>query len=102
MRQYQIKFNELKEILYDEMLPKEDPKLALAKVNYDGPVEINEADYSQLIRVPGIGPGSANKIVNMRERFKKYQDLNKLGIRINRAKPFIKVDGKWQKRSVDF
>ena len=87
------------------MLPKEDPKLALAKLNFDGAVEINEASFEDLLRVPGIGPRSAKKIVELQlnnKRIKKYSQLQSLGIRVKNAKPFIKIDGKWQKRLVEF
>ena len=39
-----------------------DPKLAWARVNLqERPVEVNRASKEQLLRVPGIGPGSAEK-----------------------------------------
>ena len=102
MRDYSIKFKEIKEIMDNDMLPKQDPKFALAKLNYDGPVDINRAGYEQLLRVPGIGPRSAKRILAEQRKIKKYEDLHKLGVVIERAKPFIKVDGKWQKRLVEF
>ena len=45
------------------MLPREDPKLALAKATFDKPLDINEASYDELIRIPGIGPKTAQKIL---------------------------------------
>ena len=104
MRKYFFKLNEIKEIMEDEMLPKEDPKLVLAKINFDGPVEVNEASYEELLRVPGIGPGSVNRIIALREssKIKKYSQLHEIGIRVNKAKPFIKVDGMWQRRLCEF
>ncbi len=104
MRKYFFKLGDFKEIMDDEMLPKEDPKLVLAKINFDGPVEVNEASCEELLRVPGIGPSSANRIIALRERNKieKYSQLHEIGVRIKNAKPFIKVDGRWQKRLLEF
>ncbi|HLT08228.1 MAG TPA: putative DNA modification/repair radical SAM protein [Cyclobacteriaceae bacterium] len=69
-----------------------DPKLSWALRNPQFfPVDINVADYSAILRVPGIGVASANKIVSAR-RFGKlhiYQ-LRKLGIAYNRAQYFIR------------
>ncbi len=101
-RKYFIKLKEIKEIMNDEMLPKEDPKFALAKLNYSGPVDINEAEQMELLRVPGIGPTSVKRILALQGRIKEYSQLAELGVVVKRAKPFIKVNGKWQKRLVDF
>ena len=46
-----------------------DPKLQLAvEQGRDGQVDINSADYRQLIRVPGIGPLGAKRIIANRRR----------------------------------
>jgi predicted DNA-binding helix-hairpin-helix protein len=100
-RNYNYKFKEFTEIMIDGMLPSEDPKLALAKANFDGPIDINQASYSELIRIPGIGPKTAEKIVNG-GRIKKYEDLHFLGGWVKRAKPFISVDGRRQKMLMEF
>jgi len=104
MKKYFFKLKEFREIMDNDMLPKQDPKLVLAKINYDGPVEINEASYEELLRVPGIGPGTVNRVIALRKRktIEKYSQLYEIGVRVKNAKPFIKVDGKWQKRLVDF
>lgn len=69
-----------------------DPKLSWALRNMDQfPVDINTADYRMILRVPGIGVGSANKIVQARKfgRLYSYQ-IQKMGIAYNRAKFFIR------------
>jgi len=101
MREYNFDLKEFDAIMQDEMLPKEDPKLALAKSNLEI-VNINEASYEELIRVPGIGPKTAKKILNSKEKIMKYEHLDKLGVTIERAKPFIEVNGKRQKRLNEF
>ena len=85
----------VREILNDENPHLDvdiDPKLswALRNLHYF-PVDINAAPYEMIMRIPGIGVGSAKKIVQAR-RFGKlhiYQ-LKKIGVAYNRAKHFIK------------
>ncbi|MEN2985445.1 MAG: putative DNA modification/repair radical SAM protein [Thermodesulfovibrionaceae bacterium] len=81
----------------DENLPlKIDPKLAWALRHLEFfPVEITKADYYELVRVPGIGPTSAKKIIKAR-KYCELSDitLKKLGISLKRAKYFITIRGK--------
>ncbi|MDW7999118.1 MAG: putative DNA modification/repair radical SAM protein [Thermodesulfovibrio sp.] len=73
-----------------------DPKLAWALRHLEFfPVEITNADYYELLRVPGIGPASAKKIMKAR-KFCELSDtiLKKLGISLKRAKYFITIRGK--------
>lgn len=68
-----------------------DPKLGYALRNmHRFPVDINRADYEMILRVPGIGVQSAQKIV-MARRHRKLNSLHlkKLGIVMKRAKYFI-------------
>lgn len=69
-----------------------DPKLSWALRNMEQfPIDINTADYKMILRVPGIGVGSANKIVQARKFGKLRSDqLKKIGISYNRAKYFIR------------
>jgi len=69
-----------------------DPKLSWALRNLDQfPIDINTADYRMILRVPGIGVQSANKIVQARKFGKLRSDqLQKIGIAYNRAKHFIR------------
>ncbi len=102
LRDYGFKVKEFTTIMDDGMLPHEDPKLALAKANFDSPVDINEATYEELIRVPGIGPTTARRISEMKQKITKYEHLHNLGGWIKRAKPFIEVDGKRQMSLMEF
>jgi predicted DNA-binding helix-hairpin-helix protein len=74
-----------------------DPKLAWAQMNLsEKPVEINQAEKRELLRVPGIGLKGAEAILNAR-RLGKLHDLTslrKLGIAIVRAAPFLLLDGR--------
>ena len=85
------------EMVFDLYL-NEDPKILAAKEMDIFPVEINSAPYTELIRVPGIGPKSARRIMNIRKKmpFKKLSELQKLGVVIKRAEPYIKLDGNYQ------
>ncbi|HOK10060.1 MAG TPA: putative DNA modification/repair radical SAM protein [Candidatus Hydrogenedens sp.] len=60
------------------------------------PIEITKADLNQLLRVPGIGPISAKRILRARKGTILDLDmLKKLGVAIKRAKYFITVKGKY-------
>ncbi|MNR30610.1 hypothetical protein D3C85_1480760 [compost metagenome] len=68
-----------------------DPKLSWALRNqHVFPIDINKADYNAVVRIPGIGVQSAKKII-MARRFGplRIENLQKLGVAINRAKYFI-------------
>ncbi|WP_298150441.1 putative DNA modification/repair radical SAM protein [Flavobacterium sp.] len=69
-----------------------DPKLSWALRNMDHfPIDINTADYGMILRVPGIGVGSAKKIVTARKFGRLRSDqLKQMGIAFNRAKYFIR------------
>lgn len=78
-------------------LPLEtDPKLAWAHRSLtDAPVEVNTASRQELLRVPGIGPIGADRILSARRnaRLRDLIDLGKLGIVVKRTTPFILLDG---------
>lgn len=59
------------------------------------PVEVNLADYRTLLRVPGIGYKSAERIVRARRMGKlDFSDLKKMGVVLKRAIYFITCNGK--------
>ena len=82
------------------MLPNKDPKLALALQNYDGAIDINEASYDELIRIPGIGPATARKI--RLKKLNKMEDFFKIGGYVKKASPFISINGKRQSSIREF
>lgn len=73
-----------------------DPKCDWALSHLDQfPVEVNSADYYTLLRVPGIGPKSAQRIVKARRLGKlDFQALRKAGVVLKRAVYFITCDGR--------
>ncbi len=78
-------------------LPVEiDPKLAWARANLsETPVEINQAERQALMRIPGIGPQTAQSILAARVKnpLRTINDLRGLGVCVERAIPFLLLDG---------
>ena len=59
------------------------------------PVEINRADYYTLLRVPGIGVRSAQRIVKARRSVRlDFKDIKKMGVVLKRALYFITCSGR--------
>ena len=74
-----------------------DPKVTWALRNLNRfPLEVNKANYFELLKVPGIGPTSAKKIISNRRYYTlEYNDLKKLGVVLKRAKYFLLCNGKY-------
>lgn len=106
LRKYNIGFKAFKKhVLNDEgMLPLDDPKVLLARELIKEPVNVNTAGRDELLKVPGIGPISAKRIIDYRRitRIKKYSLLRHFGVVVKRAKPFINVNGTIQKSLGDY
>jgi Predicted DNA-binding protein with the Helix-hairpin-helix motif len=91
---------ELDELPFDEQgnLPRDvDPKLAWALRHPERfPVEVTKAEREELLRVPGIGPETAERIVKARKEgtLLTAEDLQRLGVRLKRAAPFLTLRGK--------
>jgi predicted DNA-binding helix-hairpin-helix protein len=82
-----------------------DPKMAWAQQHPEFfPIEINRASREALLRVPGIGPRSAQRIVNLRRqgKFRSLQDLRAVGAVTDRAAPFVLLDGHSTPRQLSF
>ncbi len=73
-----------------------DPKCDWALQHLEQfPVEVNRADYRMLLRVPGIGVKSAQRICGARRSARlTFEDLKKLGVVLKRALYFITCSGK--------
>ncbi len=93
----------------DELLSEEhpnfniylDPKCDWALRHLDCfPVEINRAGYHTLLRVPGIGYKSAERIVKARRTATlDFSDLKKIGVVLKRALYFITCSGRMMYRT---
>jgi len=92
------------ELIFDgeENLPlNSDPKLCWADRHLaHRPLEINRASREELLRVPGIGPKAAVAILKARRLhiLRDLSSLEKLGIRAQRAKDYILLDGRQSPR----
>ncbi len=75
-----------------------DPKADWALHHFGQfPLEVNRAPYEMLLRVPGIGVTSALRIVRARKLSRlHYDDLQKIGVVMKRAKHFLLADGVYQ------
>lgn len=74
-----------------------DPKLAWALAHPEQfPVEVNRAGRHLLLRVPGIGPVAADRILQERRRgiLSDLAHLRQLGVRVDRAAPFVLLNGR--------
>ena len=88
------------EVVYDDTgnLPLAvDPKAAWALRHVEWfPVEIRTASYDELVRVPGIGPTTARRLVAERGTalLRGIADLRALGVLTSRAAGFITLGGR--------
>jgi putative DNA modification/repair radical SAM protein len=91
MRFYGFKVNEIVNTQQPHLDLDIDPKLGWAIRNMQAfPIDINKADLQLILRVPGIGLSSAQKIVSARIFGKlNWDQLKKMGVSLNRAKYFI-------------
>ena len=75
-----------------------DPKLTWA-LAHPGmfPVEVNQASEAMLLRVPGIGPISARRIIEARRKGKirTLRPLARTGAVVKRARNFLTLAGKY-------
>jgi len=80
-------------------LPQDkDPKMAWALAHPERfPIEVNRAEYWELLRVPGIGKISAKRIIKKRRESKisTLDELKALGVVVKRARNFITLKGKF-------
>jgi len=96
MRDYHFDLEELEFMPAGDLPLEKDPKLALAeRLLLHHPIEINTADYKQLLRVPGIGPNKARLVMQKRRvhKIRELYQLKLLGIPTFKASPFILLDG---------
>ena len=85
---------------------KIDPKQAFA-LRHPAlfPIDINAADREMILRVPGIGLKSANRIVSLRRRGRiRFEHLKQMGVVVARAQSYIRCEGlptgQWQSASL--
>ena len=97
---------DLEDLAFDPRggLPRHvDPKLAYAQAALAGsPVEVNRASREMLLRVPGIGPRTAEALLNARRQrsLRSLDQLHRLGVIAERAAPYITLDGQAPRRQL--
>jgi putative DNA modification/repair radical SAM protein len=96
LRFYGFQTKELLDELHPNFNVLLDPKCDWALRHLElFPVEINKADYYTLLRVPGIGTNSAQRIIMARKSaVLDYNDLKRMGIVLKRAIYFITCNGR--------
>jgi putative DNA modification/repair radical SAM protein len=103
MRFYGFKVNEIVDGQNPLLDLDIDPKLSWGLRNLQVfPIDINKADLQLILRVPGIGLLSAQKIVSARQFGKlNWDQLKKIGVALNRAKYFITCNSsKFERRDL--
>lgn len=101
LRYYGFRAEELlseKKPNFNELL---DPKCDWAISHLEEfPVEVQTASYDKLLRVPGVGPKSAARIVQSRRYGNlTYDALKKMGVVLKRAHYFITCGGRMMYRT---
>jgi len=90
----------LEDLVFDQngnLSLESDPKISWAKRNPEFfPIEVNKADFKVLLKIPGVGKISAERITKLRQnkKIKDLTELKRLGVIVKRAKDFITLDGK--------
>ena len=90
MRDYGFSLRDFDRIVDDKgFLPNTDPKRVYVSKNMDlFPIDLNEASYCDIVKIPRVGPMTAKKIMKARENTKvrHLSDLEKaIGPRLARA-----------------
>ena len=91
LRFYGYKVGELVDEANPSLDADLDPKMTFALRNPAFfPIDVNKADFAMILRIPGVGVKSANKIIAAR-RFGRlrYEHLQQFGVVLKRAKYFL-------------
>ena len=102
MRFYGYEASEILDGPEDNLDLELDPKIAWALRHPEYfPMEINRASPEEILRIPGIGTVSANRILRQRKVASlTYDDLKRMGVVLKRAKYFITIGGKYYGKGV--
>jgi predicted DNA-binding helix-hairpin-helix protein len=97
LRFYDFRLDELAFDATSNLPLDTDPKLLWAERHPERfPVEMNTAARADLLRVPGIGPRAADRLLLMRRQGRLVQAdcLKSAGATVSRAAPFVLLDGR--------
>ena len=97
LRFYGFRFDDLVFDPAGHLPRKADPKMLYARAHPElFPVELNRASREELLRVPGIGPRSAARLLQWRRQgtLRELEDVKRAGAIAERAAPFLLLDGR--------
>ncbi|AXT37008.1 putative DNA modification/repair radical SAM protein (plasmid) [Phaeobacter sp. LSS9] len=97
LRFYDFQLDEITSVAPDGNLDLHiDPKLAWALAHREMfPLDVNRASREMLLRVPGFGVKTVNRILSTRRhRSLRYEDLLRIGASMKKARAFV-VAGGW-------
>ncbi|MCG8702118.1 MAG: putative DNA modification/repair radical SAM protein [Bacteroidales bacterium] len=91
LRFYHFSVDEIVNDMHPNLDLEIDPKLAYALRNpHIFPINLNTASYEEILRIPGVGQISAQKIIKARRYGKlSLNSLKKIGVVLKRARYFI-------------
>ncbi|MCL1820018.1 MAG: putative DNA modification/repair radical SAM protein [Oscillospiraceae bacterium] len=97
MRFYYFEPDELLDDANQSLQMDVDPKCDWAlRHPEEYPIEVNTAPLERLLRIPGVGTISANRIIEARRMGGlRLEDLRKLGVVMKRAQFFLTANGKF-------
>jgi predicted DNA-binding helix-hairpin-helix protein len=97
LRDYGFELEELPINQYGILDETQDPKIWWADQHYrQQPIEINRAEFGELMRIPGIGAKTARRVLEQRIKntMKDIGSLRRAGVPVDKVLPYILVNGK--------
>jgi predicted DNA-binding helix-hairpin-helix protein len=97
LRQYGFTFHDLVFSSQGNLPTDRDPKSAWAEAHPEVfPIEVNTAERTDLLRIPGVGPIIADRILKERRRGRltDLSHLRRMGARIERAAGYVLLNGR--------
>jgi predicted DNA-binding helix-hairpin-helix protein len=96
IRQYRFEAGEIPTDASGKLSLTEDPKVVWAKSHPETfPIHINRADRYELLRVPGLGPVSVKRILELRKgggKVRRLDQIGKMGKRLTTASHYLRLD----------
>ncbi|MBW8002298.1 MAG: hypothetical protein FVQ80_09805 [Planctomycetes bacterium] len=93
MRRYGFKAGEIEFGQGGNLSLQSDPKQLWAQKHPERfPINANSAPYYELLRVPGLGPVTARRILKRRKQaaLTRIEDISKLTARLQKAKKYLR------------
>jgi len=94
IRKYGFKDDEIPFLGNGNLSLEADPKEIWAKEHPElFPLDVNRADKSELLRVPGLGPATVARILQLRRdggKVRRLRQIGRVGKRLQKATPYLK------------